>query len=243
MGTLPKVYLEETADASANSLRAYVDTYLKEEIEAEAVTRNLTVFLKFLPLAAESSGQELNYSKIARVCLSNYNTIKSYFKVLEDTLIGRFLYPYSSSTRQQLSKRPRFYFFDTGVLRAILGRERSVVHVGTYEYGKLFESWVINEVWRINSYYKKNLKTFFFRTEAGQEVDLVLVSPSGETVAVEIKSSIDVEPAEIERGMNAFGEYAALSQRICVTQGLRPKRINGVEHLPWVDFFRWLKDW
>jgi predicted AAA+ superfamily ATPase len=243
LGTLPKVYLEETLDASANTLRAYVDTYLKEEIEAEAVTRNLATFLKFLPLAAENSGQELNFSKIARVCLSNYNTIKAYFKILEDTLIGRYLYPLSTSTRQQLSKRPKFYFFDTGVLRAILGRERSDVHVGTYEYGNLFESWVINEVWRLNSYYQKNLKTFFFRTESGQEVDLVLVSPNGETIGVEIKSSLDVAPAEIARGMNALGEFATLSRRICVTQGLRPKHIHGVDHLPWTDFFSWLKSW
>lgn len=243
LGTMPRVYLEETLDASANSLRAYVDTYLKEEIEAEAVTRNLATFLKFLPLAAESSGQEINFSKISRVCLSNYNTIKSYFKILEDTLIGRFLYPLSSSTRQQLSKRPRFYFFDTGVLRAILGRERSNVHAGTYEFGKLFESWVINEVWRINSYYRKNLKSFFFRTESGQEVDLVLVAPNGETVGVEIKSSVDVEPNEIERGMSALGEYTKLTRRICVTQGLHPKQLDGVDHLPWADFYSWLKAW
>jgi len=243
LGTLPKIYLGETLDASANSLRAYVDTYLEEEIEAEAVTRNLATFLKFLPLAAESSGREINFSKIARVCLSNYNTIKSYFKILEDTLIGTFLYPFGSPTRQQLTKRPKFYIFDTGVLRAILGRERSDAHPGTDEYGKLFESWVINEVWRINSYYKKNLRTFFFRTESGQEVDLVLVSPNGETVGVEIKSSIDVASAEIERGMTALAGYTPLTRRICVTQGLRPKQMDGVDHLPWADFFSWLRGW
>ena len=157
--------------------------------------------------------------------------------------LGKFLYPLSSSTRQQLSKRPKFYIFDTGVLRAILGRERSDVRPGTYEYGKLFESWVFNEVWRINSYYKKNLKTFFFRTESGQEVDLILVSPNGETVGVEIKSSGDVVSSEIKRGMTALGVYTPLTRRICVTQGLRPKQIDGVDHLPWADFFSWLKGW
>jgi len=243
IGTMPKIYLEPDLDSSANYLRAYVDTYLKEEIEAEAVTRNLGTFLKFLPLAAESCGHEINFSKIARVCLSNYNTIKSYFKILEDTLIGRFLFPLSSSTRQLLSKRPKFYLFDTGIQRAILGRERSELNSSTYEYGKLFESWVINEIWRINSYCKKNLKSYFFRTESGVEVDIVLIAPNGETIGVEIKSSTDVDAIDLGRGLEALHAHTPLARRICVTQGLRSKHASGVDYLPWRDFFVWLKSW
>jgi len=97
-GTLPKVYLEDSAEERATDLRSYVDNYLKEEIEAEAVVRNIGVFLRFLPLAAESNGKELNFSKLARICITNYNTIKAYYQILEDTLIGRFLWPLAGST-------------------------------------------------------------------------------------------------------------------------------------------------
>lgn len=240
-GTLPDIYLQGEAEVSASSLRAYVDNYLKEEIEAEAVTRNLATFLKFLPLAAESSGQEINFSKIARVCLSNHNTVKSYFNILEQTLIGRFLFPFSKSTRQQLSKRPKFYLFDTGVQRAILGRERTPLYPGTYEFGALFESWVINEVWRLNSYYKKNLQTYYYRTDSGAEVDLVIETPAGERLAVEIKSAIDVDPVDLGSGIASLAVEGRLSRRICVTNGLRPTVRDEVEFLPWREFFELIK--
>lgn len=240
-GTLPKIYLEEQAEERSALLRAYVDNYLREEIEAEAVVRKLGVFLRFLPLAAETNGQEINFSKIARICLTNHNTVKSYYQILEDTLIGRFLWPFVGSTRQQLSKRPKFYLFDTGVIRAVLGRENSPLRSSTYEFGALFESWVINEVWRINSYFKKNLQTFFYRTDDGAEVDLVIVDPNRERYAIEIKSASDVSPADLGSGFDSLSAHGALAKRICVTNGLRPYSAGGVDFLPWSDFFSWLK--
>ena len=240
-GTLPKVYLEEDADARAGLIRAYVDNYIKEEIEAEAVVRNLGAFLRFLPLAAESNGQEINFSKIARMCLTNHNTLKAYYQILEDTLLGRFLWPLAGSTRQQLTKRPKFYLFDTGVIRGVLGREMSPLRSSTYEYGALFESWVINEVWRINSYYKKNLQTFFYRTDDGAEVDLVLVDPNKDRYAIEIKSAIDVASVDLGSGFESLSAHGQLAKRICVTNGVRPYSSNGVDFMPWLDFFVWLK--
>jgi predicted AAA+ superfamily ATPase len=130
-GMLHSVYFENDRIERAARLRAYVDTYLKEEIEADAVVRNLGGFLRFLPLAAESNGQELNFSKIVRMCSMNHSTIRAYYQILEDTLLGRFLFPLVGSTRQQLSKRPKFYLFDTGVIRAILGREQVPLSEGT----------------------------------------------------------------------------------------------------------------
>lgn len=239
-GTLPKLYLENDEEERATFLRSYVDNYLKEEIQAEAAVRNLSTFLRFLPLAAESNGQELNFSKIARVCLSNHNTIKSYYQILEDTLIGRFLLPLAGSTRQQLSKRPKFYLFDTGIIRAILGRERAQLHPGTYEFGALFESWIINEVWRINSYYQKNLQTFFYRTDAGAEVDLVIIDPNRARYAIEIKSASDVTPADLGAGFESLSAHGELAKRICVTTGPRAYSSQGVDFMPWGDFFAWL---
>ncbi len=239
-GTLPSVYLENDRIERAARIRAYIDTYLKEEIEAEATVRNLGGFLRFLPLAAESNGQELNFSKIARMCLMNHSTIRGYYQILEDTLLGRFLFPLVGSTRQQLSKRPKFYLFDTGVIRAILGREQVPVSEGTYEFGSLFESWVISEVWRINSYYRKNWQTFFYRTDAGAEVDLVIITPDRIRYGVEIKSASDVAREDVGGGFESLNRHGRLAKQICVTTGVRPYTADGVAFMPWRDFFSWL---
>jgi len=240
-GTLPSIYLAESGTFAANSLRAYVELYLQEEIQAESVTRNLAAFLKFLPLAAESSGKQINLSKLGRVVASNYGTIKGYYKVLEDTLIGAFLEPFAGSTRLQLAKHPKFYLFDTGVTRAILGRETAALNPGTYEYGALFESWVINEVWRLNSYNKKNFKTSFFRTDSGAEVDLVIQTPSGQTFGIEIKSADSVTAADLEPGFSALLNTTKLDRQICVYTGMHPNKIGDIDLMPFADFFSWLK--
>jgi predicted AAA+ superfamily ATPase len=239
-GTLPSIYLENDRSERAARLRAYVDTYLKEEIEAEAAVRNLGGFLRFLPLAGESNGQELNFSKIARMCSMNHSTIRGYYQILEDTLLGRFLFPLVGSTRQQLSKRPKFYLFDTGVIRAILGREQVPLSEGTYEFGSLFESWVISEVWRINSYYRKNWQTFFYRTDAGAEVDLVIITPDRTRYGVEIKSASDVVREDLGGGFESLNRHEAIAKQICVTTGVRPYTADGITFMPWRDFFSWL---
>lgn len=239
-GTLPSVYLENDRIERAARLRAYVDTYLKEEIEAEAAVRNLGGFLRFLPLAGESNGQELNFSKIARMCSMNHSTIRGYYQILEDTLLGRFLFPLVGSTRQQLSKRPKFYLFDTGVIRAILGREQVPLSESTYEFGSLFESWVISEVWRINSYYRKNWQTFFYRTDAGAEVDLVIITPDRIRYGVEIKSASDVAREDLGGGFESLNRHGPLTKQICVTTGVRPYTADGITFMPWRDFFSWL---
>ena len=220
-GTLPKIYLEDNIEERATYLRSYVDNYLKEEIEAEAAVRNLGVFFRFLPLAAESNGKEIDFSKLARMCTSNHNTVKAYYQILEDTLLDRFLWSRAGSTRQQLSKRPKFYLFDTGIIRAILGRESAPLHAITYEFGMLFESWIINEVWPINSFYKKHLQTFFYRTDDGAEVDLVLVDPARKRYAIEIKSATDVAPAALGSGFESLAAHGKLEKRIGVTNGVR----------------------
>jgi len=175
------------------------------------------------------------------MCTTNHNTVKAYYQILEDTLLGRFLWPLAGSTRQQLSKRPKFYLFDTGVIRAILGREGAPLHPSTYEFGTLFESWIINEVWRINSYYKKNLQTFFYRTDDGAEVDLVLVDPARKRYAIEIKSATDVAPADLGSGFESLAAHGELEKRICVTNGLRPHSSNGIEFMPWRELFEWVR--
>lgn len=241
IGTLPAIYLCNSPLETSLSLRAYVDNYLKEEIEAEATTRNLSAFFKFLPLVAESSGRQLNFSKMARVCVTAPNTIKAYFKILEDTLVGRFLYPFAGSSRQQLSKHPKFYLFDTGVLRTILGRENSRLQNSTYEYGDLFESWVVNEIWRLNSYYRKNLNTSFFRLDSGAEVDLVIQTPDHKVFAIEIKSAENPRVSGLLTGFEALEKEISLTAKICFAPITREYVDRGVHFMPVSQLAQFIK--
>jgi len=241
IGTLPAIYLGNSPLETSLSLRAYVDNYLREEIEAEATTRNLAAFFKFLPLVAESSGKQLNFSKMARICLTAPNTIKSYFKILEDTLVGRFLYPFAGSSRQQLAKHPKFYLFDTGVLRTILGRENSRLQISTYEYGDLFESWVINEIWRLNSYYRKNLNTSFFRLNSGAEIDLVIQTHDHRVYGIEIKSSETPEIVELRVGFAALEREISLTAKICFAPVPREYIDQGIHFMPVAQLSEFIK--
>jgi len=96
-------------------------------------------------------------------------------------------------------------------------------------------------VWRINSYYKKNLQTFFYRTDDGAEVDLVLVDPARKRYAIEIKSATDVAPADLGSGFESLAAHGELEKRICVTNGLRPYSSNGIEFMPWRELFEWVR--
>ncbi len=116
--TLPKILTVSDAEAVEN-LRAYAEVYLKEEIEAEALSRNIGGFIRFLKIAAQTNAEQINYSNISRDVNLSSVTIKEYFKILEDTLIGHFLFPFSHSERKKHKTSPKFYFFDTGVLRSM----------------------------------------------------------------------------------------------------------------------------
>jgi predicted AAA+ superfamily ATPase len=99
---------------------------------------------------------------------------------------------------------------------------------------------VISEVWRINSYYRKNWQTFFYRTDAGAEVDLVIITPDRIRYGVEIKSASDVAREDVGGGFESLNRHGRLAKQICVTTGVRPYTADGVAFMPWRDFFSWL---
>ncbi len=185
MGSLPKIVVESRSNRThANDyLDSYVTTYIKEEIQAEAIVRNLGSFQRFLPIAAQSNAQAIQFSNIARESSTPASTVKEYYQILEDTLLGTFLWPHDRKERKKT--RPKFYFFDTGVVRALQNKLSTKTTPG--ERGILFETWLINELMRINEYLKKRLAFSFWR-ERGHEVD-VLISRGGEVIlGLEIKS-------------------------------------------------------
>ena len=186
LGSLPKVTVEAIQldwGVASDYLESYVTTYIKEEIQAEAIVRNVGAFQRFLSIAAQSNAQTIEFSNISRESSTPSSTVKEYYQIIEDTLIGFFLWPHNRKERKKA--RPKFYFFDTGVVRAL--QKRLSVEVTPTEREYLFETWIINELIRINEYLKKRLDFSFWR-ERGHKVD-ILISRSGEVIAgVEVKS-------------------------------------------------------
>ncbi|MBR5982653.1 MAG: ATP-binding protein [Bacteroidales bacterium] len=195
-GMMPAFYL---ADDASSGLSAYIDVYLREEVKAEALVRNLNSFQKFLDMAAITDGEIVNYSNIASDCWVSANTIKEYFSILEDTLIGYMVPAYTKTIKRRLVGAPKFYFFDIGVVNHLLHRKEIVR--GTNEYGHAFEHLVIQELVAYIGYTRNENKLSYWRTSTGIEVDAIL----GDIVAIEIKSSDDIQNKHL-KGLRAFRE-------------------------------------
>lgn len=205
-GSLPKIYSalknKKTKEAQ-DFLRAYAITYLREEIKAEALVRNLQGFQNFLDIAAAQYAEQINFSAVSRDCQVALSTVREYYSILEDTLIGFILYPYLKSQRKRMSHQPKFYFFDNGVTRALLGTLQDPPN--HLEQGRLFEQWVLQEIIRLNEYHQKDWKLSFWRTSHGAEVDILISRGTKLLYAIECKfkrqpSSIDLS------GLRAFHE-------------------------------------
>ena len=195
-GMMPAFYL---ADDASSELSAYIGVYLREEVKAEALVRNLNSFQKFLDVAAITDGEIVNYSNIASDCWVSANTIKEYFSILEDTLIGYMVPAYTKKIRRRLVGAPKFYYFDIGVVNHLLHRKEIVR--GTNEYGHAFEHIVIQELVAYIGYTRNENKLSYWRTSTGIEVDAIL----GDKVAIEIKSSDDIQNKHL-KGLRAFRE-------------------------------------
>ncbi|MBI4403368.1 MAG: ATP-binding protein [Deltaproteobacteria bacterium] len=243
IGTLPKIYLEHDREAARQYLKSYAETYIKEEIEAEALVRSTGTFLRFLFQAGHESGNLINYSNIARDSGTSHTTVKEYYQILEDTLIGRFLFPYHRSVRKKHSLHPKFYLFDTGVERAIKKQLSLDLLPGTREFGCAFEHWIVNECWRINDYLQKDFEFSYFRTESGAEVDLIIETPKKHTIAVEIKSASKVRVGDLRSGYAAFAKVCKKFTPLCIANIARSQRFGEVEVVPWQEFFKRFAQW
>jgi predicted AAA+ superfamily ATPase len=203
-GSLPKIYstLKQNKTKEARDfLRAYVITYLREEIKAEALVRNLQGFQNFLDIAVAQYSEQINFSAVSRDCQVALSTVKEYYSILEDTLIGFFLYPYLKSARKRMSHQPKFYFFDNGVTRALLG---SLQDPPTpLEQGRLFEQWILQEIVRRNEYNQKDWKLSFWRTSHGAEVDLLISRGTRLLYAIECKFKRQPSSSDLS-GLRSF---------------------------------------
>jgi uncharacterized protein len=232
-GTLPQIFQHEDPQDKTRYLRTYAQTYLKEEILVEQVVRKLDPFRHFLEIAAQHNGEIINFSNIARDIGVDTVTVQSYFRILEDTLVGYLLQPFHQSLRKRQRKNPKFYFFDLGVKRSLAGMLSVELKPNTYEYGKAFEHFLIVEIMRLNSYLEKDYRLSYLRTKDNAEIDLIIEKPGHEYVLIEIKSSVRTDERDIKHLLGFKKDITFKTRAYCLSQDSIPKVIDGVRLLPW----------
>lgn len=232
-GTLPKVYLDDISPE--RTLKAYVGTYLQEEIQLEALVRNLQGFMRFLEIAAQMHGEPINFSSIGRETGVSSKTAQEYFTILTDTLIAFRLNGWSHSVRKQTLQSPKYYFFDCGVLNALRGELATELKPNSFRFGKLFETWVILEMIRLNHYFEKDLKFFYWRTNTQLEIDLIIQkNPREPLSAVEIKSSTEPTSEDL-KSLISFSKEFPNSNLYVFSRTPHAYTLKGIKILPWQE--------
>ena len=236
-GSLPKIFTNQSPVVRAEYLRAYGLNYVQYEIQAEQWVRKLEPFRKFLPVAAQMNGKLINYSKIAREVGVDVTTVMSYFEILEDTLLGFRLDAYDTSVRKRQSQAPKFFFFDLGVKRALDRTLNVPLNHGTYAFGCAFEHFIICEMFRLNSYLRKDFSFSYLRTKDDAEIDVVIARPGLPLALVEIKASEQAGRDDV-RTVKVFARDIAGAEAFVLSRDPHAKIIDGVQCLPWQEGFQ-----
>lgn len=228
-GTLPSHYL---SNSPQEKLAAYVDLYLKEEILDEGLTRSLPVFSEFLRSAAIGDTDITNFSNIGRECGVASSTVRGYYEILEDTLIGTLLTAFTRRARRRVQHAPKFYFHDIGVVNHLVRRHR--VEVGSDVFGKAFENWIFHELSVHRRCQAVPYDIAYWRLSSGIEVDFVLGDAN---VAIEVKGKPRIQSHDLRHLLEFRREYPDVSRLILVSLEPHPRITDqGVHILPWQDF-------
>lgn len=233
-GTLPEIFSCDSENEKRQFLMSYAHTYLKEEIGAEQLVKNLAPFRRFLEVAAQCNGQIINYAAIARDTHLDDKTVKSYFSLLEDTLIGYMLEPYHGSLRKRVHQKPKFYFFDTGVVRALSQQLSLPLLPKTIAFGNAFEHFVINECIRLASYYQKDYKFSYLKTVNDQEIDLIIERPGQTSLLIEIKSSNEIVQ-EMLKPLKLLKDEFPNAEAMCISNDPYAKQFDNILALHWQE--------
>lgn len=228
-GTVPRHYL---ATKPKPLLKAYVNNYLKEEIIDEAIIRNIPSFAKFLHVVALTHGQLLNYANMGREVGVSPSSVRDYYQILEDTLVGHTLEPWRKSKDRRLIETAKFYLFDVGVANS-LHPEVSEVVEGTDIYGNSFEHFLVEEIRAYLAYKDRNEPLYFWRTASGYEVDLIIGDLA---MAIEFKSTKQVSSNHL-RGIRALKEEHKPGRALLVSrEESHRKTTDGIEIIHWKNF-------
>ena len=226
-GLLPSMFLSSNIE---EDLSAYVDTYLTEEIAAEGFSRNIPNFARFLTVASVSNSQLINYTNIASDSQVPVQTVKQWFQVLEDTLLGYQVESFINTKKRKAITTSKFYFFDIGIARAL--RNIPTPKENTTEFGEYFEHLICMELKSWIDYKHPRSKLTYWRSTSNMEVDFCV----DEEIAIEVKSSSNVTEKHL-KGLKALREEGIFKRYVVVCQEEHPRIIDGIEILPWKYFF------
>lgn len=226
-GFLPRHYQSDQPELLG---RSYIGDYLKEEIAAEALTRNVPAFAKFLEAASFSNGEVVNFINIARECGISAPTVKEYFQILEDTLLARFVPVFQKKPKRRVIQAPKFYLFDVGIANTLL--KRGTISAGSEIFGRAFEHFILQEIISHSHYSGLSYPISYWRTASGFEVDFIL---GNREVALEVKAVGQVHVQHL-RSMNAFQEEYRPKKAIIVSLDTKPRKVGTITIIPWKIF-------
>lgn len=239
-GTLPGIMSEKEIKIKKQLLTTYSSTYLKEEIQAEAFTKNIEGFSRFLFVAAAMNGRHVDFAKMGSQSYITQKTATRFFEILEDTLIISRLNAFSRTEYRRLIQHPKFYFFDVGVLNALLGN----FQISPDRKGNIFETFIFNQIQSMIHSRAMNMRFSTFRTSSGGEVDFLL-EYEDKVLAIEVKASSNVGRTDLT-GFQSFSEiYKKPFDKMVVYIGENALKIEGVRILPYKtalqEIIKWLE--
>jgi len=229
-GLLPPHFLSSPHNnAVEEDLSAYVNTYLKEEIAAEGLARNLSGFARFLEVAAISNSNIINYSNIANDAHVPRQTVKLWFDILYDTLIAFELPVFRKTIKRKSIETSKLYLFDIGVTKTL--RKLPQVAVESSDFGIFFEQYIFMELRAYIDYKKPQAELFYWRSQTGCEVDFILDSK----IAIEVKSTTQIQDKHL-KGLKAMQEEKLLERYIIISRDESYQKEKGIERMPWKLF-------
>jgi len=233
IGTLPILW-ESPEEDPREFLKSYTETYLKEEIAAEGLVRNIGPFAQFLDIAAANDGETVNYNNIARECFVSIKTVQQYYQILEDTFLTVKLPAWTKSVRKRLVSHPRYYFFDAGVTNSLAHTLSD--RLNPKIFGRRFEQFVICQIMAFIHYNRSDYQLYYWRTNHGAEVDVLICRGNKIIFALEIKSSQNIVKENLI-GLNSFmNDNPDVPVYVLGAQQKRRQLENKVTILNWDEF-------
>ena len=227
-GLLPSIYDPEKRVAPGDYLQGYVQTYLREEVMQEGITRNLSAFARFLDAASFSQAQLLNITEVARECQIKRKLAESYFDILDDLLLAVRLPVFEKRARRRTTHHPKFFFFDTGVFRAL--RPTGPLDAPAEVDGAALETLVLQHLRATLSGCDPGARIFYWRTATGLEVDFVVYSET-RFIAIEVKRKRRISSQDL-RGIRSFGADYPEARLLVLFGGDREQIVDGVKLAP-----------
>ena len=234
-GSLPKVFSFTTHRDKVLFLKSYADTYLKEEIQAEAVVRNIQSFSRFLKMSALTNGKMLNFSTLSSDAGIPASTLREYYQILQDTLVGFLLPAWTKTVKRKAMSTSKFYFFDIGVAHELSSITKIEPHSDLY--GQAFEHFIAMELRAYLSYTRKHLSLSYWAAKNGQEVDFII----GDSVAIEVKTTKSVSAKHL-KGLKTLQEENICKRYFLISLDKVHRISDGIEIMYWEDFLNHLWD-